>query len=90
MLIDDLVLQPMRSSELTRTSATDAPETKHAASLLELSDTLGIRPDEGVVAFDHALRSGQPHLLVSSIDISELVAAPLADPTSATNGSRCP
>ena len=85
LLIDELVLQPMQSSELTRTSAIDAPEAKQAVSLLELSDALGIRPDEGVVAFDHALRSGQPHLLVSSVDISALVAAvPLADPTGTT------
>ncbi|MEO5842681.1 MAG: SDR family NAD(P)-dependent oxidoreductase [Acidimicrobiales bacterium] len=79
--IDDLVLQPMPSSELTRTDAVNGAGSKPAESLLELSDTLGIRPDEGVVAFDHALRSGQPHLLVSSVDISALVAsAPLADP----------
>ena len=80
LLIDDLVLQPMQSSELTRPSVTDAVESKQTSSLLELSDTLGIRPDEGVVAFDHALRSGEPHLLVSSIDVSTLEASvPLAD-----------
>ena len=84
LLIDDLVLQPMKSSDLTRPSVTDAVESMPASSLLELSDTLGIRPDEGVVAFDHALRSGQPHLLVSSIDVSALVASvPLADATGA-------
>ena len=75
MLIDDLVLQPMQSSELTRPSVTDAVESKQTSSLLELSDTLGIRPDEGVVAFDHALRSGEPHPLASSIDRIEALGA---------------
>src|SRR5213079_3221310 len=68
LLIDDLVLQPMVSSDLTRTDErTSGSDAKPGSSLLELSDTLGIRPDEGVIVFDHALRSGQPHLLISSV-----------------------
>jgi malonyl CoA-acyl carrier protein transacylase len=85
--IDDLVLQPMQGSDLSRAGAGDGGGAKPAGSLLELSDSLGIRPDEGVVAFDHALRSGQPHLLVSSVDISALVASvPLPEPEATTSG----
>ena len=88
LCIDALVLQPMPSSELMRVDTTTTVEDAARApgsSLLELSATLGIRPDEGVVAFDHALRSGQPHLMVSSIDLASLAepgpVVPTPEPT---------
>ena len=73
LVVDDLELQPMATTQLLPSRRT-ATAASTSTSLLELSDRVGIRPSEGVEAFDQALRTPADHLLISSVDIDSLLA----------------
>jgi acyl carrier protein len=87
LAIGDLVLQPMPVEDLARRPDTAAGPRGATGSLLELSDELGIHPNEGVLAFDRALRCGPPHVIVSSVDLDALAAAEAQPEQHAASGA---
>ena len=44
----------------------------HVSALAQLAESLGIRPDEGVVLLEQLLASGLPRLIASSVELDQL------------------
>jgi acyl transferase domain-containing protein/thioesterase domain-containing protein/acyl carrier protein len=81
LAIDGLQLWPVPADRGLGSSVSRSagPEVLHIASLVELADGLGIRPDEGVALLEQLLLSGRPRLVGSSIDLDQL-RSELAEP----------